>query len=43
MRALKLYLANLKQYFDLKEEMLIWEDAGFEDVSKWNEDNLKDE
>mgnify|MGYP001560223214 CR=1 FL=1 len=41
-RALVLYLANLKDYLFLKEEMSDWEETGIEDTAKWNEENLKD-
>ncbi len=42
-RAIKLYLASLKGYLSLKEEMCAWEEAGIQDSSVWNEENLKDE
>lgn len=42
-RALKLYLSNLKEYLDLKEEIYTWEEAATEDFSSWNKENLKNE
>ena len=40
-RAITLYLASLKGYLSLKEEMYAWEEAGIEDINTWNEENLK--
>ncbi|MEK6862262.1 MAG: hypothetical protein AABY07_09945 [Nanoarchaeota archaeon] len=42
-RALKLYLSNLKEYLDLKEEIYTWEEATTEDFSNWDKENLKNE
>ena len=42
-RALRLYLANLKEYLDLKKEIYAWEEAGIEDTSNWEKENLKNE
>ena len=40
-RALTLYLSNLKGYLSLKEEIHAWEATGIEDINTWNEENLK--
>ncbi len=39
-RALQLYLLSIKDYIELKEEIDTWEEAGRQDLSRWENESL---
>lgn len=39
-RAIKLYLNNIRDQLELREEMDAWEEASEEDIITWEKENL---